>query len=477
MRVLIISTNKIQAPRPALPIGMAIIAGRLSDAGHDVDSLDLLFETHEHRAVIETIRRTNPDVIAISVRNLDNLTFLDPIYFAPLVRRIIMCCRKYSEAEIILGGSGFSVAAKEMMHYARPDFGIIGEGEQAIVDLIERRLPPEEIPGVYFWCGNEPMFHPPQLMPVLKKDSTPDRRFYDQRYFKTRIAAASDLSREFQLPFETVQSKRGCNLACSYCIIRQTEGGCARIRSPEEVADEIIRLGSYEHVEEVEFVDASFNHPKEHAIAVCEALIARGNTTPWFCQIGLNGIDAEFIRLMERAGCKRVELGTDALSDPVLDKLQKGYDMSHVGHVDSLFTNSTIEHTHCVFLGGPDETPQGLQESLNTATNILQPAQVYAVLGIRILGETSLQKLAWERGILPKNHPMLVPTYYIEPEVLMDNKALDKLRTYILNNKHWYLWWGLSRCSIQERVPQIQEFQNEWIDDWHDATRKISVAS
>src|SRR4051794_18044867 len=109
MRVLLISTNKIRVPRPALPIGMAYVSAALKQAGHEVHVLDLLWEPRELKAVLAALKERTYEVVGIAVRNLDNLTFIDPIFFGHLTEKIVRCVRKYTSAHVVLGGSGFSV--------------------------------------------------------------------------------------------------------------------------------------------------------------------------------------------------------------------------------------------------------------------------------------------------------------------------------------------------------------------------------
>lgn len=456
MRVLLISTNKIRVPRPALPIGMAYISAALKSAGHQVDVLDLLWESRELKAVRDRLTNDTYDVVGIAVRNLDNLTFIDPIFFGPMTEKIVRCIRKYTSAKVILGGSGFSVEPLSFFEYAQPDFGIAGEGEAGIVRLLEYLETGgslESIPGLCYldetgrFCQNQP-------------DSAfdlgalePDRSIYDPRYFEEGVSAASDLTRDTQPAIETLQTKRGCKLFCSYCIIRKTEGKGNRFKEPAEVVDEIRRaMTENPAVREFEIVDATFNFPIEYAAEVCTEIIRAKLEVPWYCQLTPNAITPEFVELLTAAGCIRVDLGTDALTDEALEDLQKGFDLARVHEVDRLFTASSIEHTHCVFLGGPGETPAALRESIRFTEKYLNPAQIYANLGIRILSGTKLLRQAMTAGIMEPGQGTFVPAYYVQPEILADHRTLDFVRDAYLSHKNWYLWWGLQGQSLADRA-------------------------
>ncbi|MFG2792201.1 B12-binding domain-containing radical SAM protein [Streptomyces sp. NPDC048419] len=470
MRVLLISTNKIRVPRPALPIGMAYISAALKHAGHDVDVLDLLWESRELKAVRERLTTNTYDVVGVAVRNLDNLTFIDPVFFGPMTEKIVQCVRKYTSATVVLGGSGFSVEPLSFFEYAQPDYGIAGEGEAGIVQLLDhlqnggRR---ESISGLCYLDENGKFCQNQSNSAFDLGALEPDRSVYDPRYFEEGVSAASDLTRDHQPAIETLQTKRGCKLFCSYCIIRKTEGKGDRFKDPAEVVGEIQRaMAQNPAVREFEIVDATFNYPMEYAAEVCEEMIRAKLDVPWYCQLTPNAVTPEFVKLLHAAGCIRVDLGTDALTDQALSDLMKGFDMARVLEIDRLFTASPIEHTHCIFLGGPGETPQALRESIRFTERYLNPAQIYANLGIRILSGTKLQRQAVKAGILREGQGTFVPAFYVEPAILEDRETLDFVRDAYLSHKNWYLWWGLGGQNLADRskdtIRAVVEMQQEY---------------
>lgn len=455
MRVLLISTNKIRVPRPALPIGMAYISAALKSAGHQVDVLDLLWESRELKAVRERLTATSYDVVGIAVRNLDNLTFIDPIFFGPMTEKIVRCVRKFTTAKVVLGGSGFSVEPMSFFEYAQPDFGIAGEGEAGIVQLLdhlESGGSRDDISGLCYLDADGRYRQNPSNSSFDVGALEPDRSVYDPRYFEEGVSAASDLTRDTQPAIETLQTKRGCKLYCSYCIIRKTEGKGNRFKDPVEVVGEIQRaMAENPEVREFEIVDATFNFPLEYAMEVCAEMVRAGLKVPWYCQLTPNAVTPEFVELLAAAGCIRVDLGTDALTDEALQDLMKGFDLARVLEVDRLFTASPIEHTHCVFLGGPGETPAALRGSIDFTERYLNPAQIYANLGIRVLSGTKLLHQAVKAGIMTEDQGTFVPAYYVEPEILADRDTLDFVRNAYLSHKNWYLWWGLGGQNLADR--------------------------
>jgi radical SAM superfamily enzyme YgiQ (UPF0313 family) len=219
-------------------------------------------------------------------------------------------------------------------------------------------------------------------------------------------------------------------------------------------------------VREFEIVDATFNYPLDYAMEVCEEMVRANLNVPWYCQLTPNAVTPEFVDLLERSGCIRVDLGTDSFSDASLEQLMKGFDMAKVAEVDRLLQKSKVEFTHCVFLGGPGEGSKELRESVMAPLKYLKPNQIYANLGIRILSETKLQRIAVNNGLIEEDHNMFIPTFYVEPELLDDPATLAFVRDIYLQNKNWYLWWGLKGQDLYERsketIKRVADMHREY---------------
>src|SRR5919112_6029216 len=71
-RVLLVSTNRERQPYPVVPNGLACVASALEAAGHDVRFVDLCFARDPARTAADAARAFRPEVIGVSVRNIDN---------------------------------------------------------------------------------------------------------------------------------------------------------------------------------------------------------------------------------------------------------------------------------------------------------------------------------------------------------------------------------------------------------------------
>src|SRR5579864_643266 len=88
-RVLLVSTNRERAPQPVLPNGVACVASALAAADHTVHVLDLCFSRNPVVTAASTARRLRPDVIGVSVRNIDNSDTIALRHYTPEAASIL----------------------------------------------------------------------------------------------------------------------------------------------------------------------------------------------------------------------------------------------------------------------------------------------------------------------------------------------------------------------------------------------------
>ena len=139
MKLLLLSVNKEKAVRPVLPIGMMTVAAQVLKAGHKVDCLDLCFEVDDETCVKKKVKDDQPDVIGISIRNIDSQSFLEPIFYSPLVLQVVEWCRAEKlNAIIVLGGAGFSQVPEELLRYTNADYGLMSFAEKSMPLLMDR---------------------------------------------------------------------------------------------------------------------------------------------------------------------------------------------------------------------------------------------------------------------------------------------------------------------------------------------------
>lgn len=422
MRILLISANREKSPYPVAPIGLAYVALPLLKNGYSAEILDLCFTQDIDAGIKDAITRVNPDIIGISIRNADNLTYPKSVFYLPDIKAFVDKLKSLN-IPIVVGGSGFSLFPEAILRYLALEFGIVGEGETAFKEFVERLENDEDvydIPNLAYLKYDR--FHQNPIR-FAKDFSSPARELLDnERYFNFGGMA-------------NIQTKRGCPFKCIYCTYPYLDGNRIRCRDVDDILDELEGMINKYGLDYIFFVDDIFNHPIDHATGICEGIIKRDLKINWTCFATPNGITKDLLKLMKDAGCKGVEFGTDAASRKTLQNMGKSFTLDDVRKISRLCDDAGIEAAHYLILGGPGETEETLEETFSFMDEI-NPRAVIAMTGIRIYPNTELEKMSISEGIIKKGEDILSPRFYISPLIGEDN-LLMKVKSYAVNQPNW----------------------------------------
>ena len=377
VKVLLISANREEIYMRTWPLGLACVAAATRRAGHDVEMLDMMDSRNSESLIEDTIRSFLPELIGISVRNIDDQRMENPVFLLEQSKEVAQTCKAVSDAPIVLGGAGYSMFPESALEYVGADMGIQGEGElafPALLDQIEQGTDLSGVPGLYLpgrgvqasrifvkELDRFPLPTPDLLWPSLQTD------------------------REFWLP---VQTRRGCPMNCSYCSTAMIEGCHIRKRSPEAVA-QWLREWAALGFRQLYFVDNTFNLPPSYSKELCSSLATISPEISWRCIVYPAKLDEALITAMARAGCIEVSLGFESGADLVLSGMNKRFQPKDVVRASRLLSENGIRRMGFLLLGSPGETKESVLASLAFADSLELDALKIAT-GIRIYPHTAL---------------------------------------------------------------------------------------
>jgi radical SAM superfamily enzyme YgiQ (UPF0313 family) len=426
MRVLLINTNRKADLLAAPPLGLAYVAGAAAAAGHEVQVLDLCFlgEKQAPGELKTAIKSFNPQVVGLSVRNLDNCNLLYPASYLPHASGLVAYLRRLTAAPLVVGGSGASLCPEAVLKYLGVDYIVVSEGEFAFTRLLkalDKGADPAAIPGLGMMRDGG--FH---LIPRQTQEFTdlnPDLgRWVNLRpYF--RLGSSYP-----------IQTKRGCRQHCVYCTYgRLLEGRRPRLRPPAEVADEIAEVIHKYHPPTLEFVDAVFNDLREHTAAVLEEIIRR-SLKARFTAMGLRPVhlDKPFLELMWRAGFRTFMITPESASDAMLAAYRKGFTLEDVLRAASAIDDTRFTVWWYFLIGGPGETDATFQESLNFARALAARKRrrgarhlAHFFLGVRLYPGTALWESARKDGYIAPGADPLKRHWYLSAQLGLENTVAE----------------------------------------------------
>ena len=415
MQVLLVACNRERIPDPVFPLGLAYVAAAVRQAGHRVAVADLCFGTRPLASLCRQVTDFQPDVIGLSIRNVDNAAYPLTVDYLTSHSQVVTTLRGATDAPIVLGGSGFSILPREYMKTLGGDWGVVGEGEQTFVrllDALNNGSDPCGISGVItHWVdhGSEESkeftrIPPENLLQNWGAGLRPARELFDYRRYVRRGGMGN------------IQTKRGCVFKCSYCTYPLLEGNRFRVRSAEDVADELEQLLWDYGPHPVFFVDSILNFPSSHIETICEEIIRRRIFVRWSCYATPVKFNRQQAQLMARAGCEGVELGSDAVDNNQLQHLGKSFNTDAVERANRYCLEAGLRVCHTVIFGAPGETQASIKNTCQ-ALRAMRPTAVVAMTGVRLYPGTPLTNQLIAQGHLQKDEAALLPTFYIEPEV------------------------------------------------------------
>ncbi len=429
----LVNTNTMQPP--VTPVGLDYIAGAVHEAGIECEIIDLCLCENPYKELTNRLAANEPQLVALSFRNIDDCFWPSAQWFVPQLSDLVTQVRENTDAPIVLGGVGFSIMPERIVDYTGADFGICGDGEQALVQLIGEIRGNQnwrKVPGL-IWRedgrihSNEPAW--PQKISLPTGRDCVDNKTYFRRGGQCGI-----------------ETKRGCNRPCVYCADPLAKGKHLRLRNAAEVANEVESFLGQE-INVLHICDSEFNIPIKHAKEVCAEFIRRrlGEKMHWYTYMAVTPFDDELAKLMKKAGCVGIDFTADSASGIMLSNYRDAHQAGDLAAAVKLCRDNGIAVMLDLLLGGQGETQETLAESIEYIKAI-SPDCVGAGLGVRVYPGTEMAAIVKAEGMLETNPSirrkyegpvdLLKPTFYIshllgpEPARLVHNLIGDDERFF-----------------------------------------------
>jgi len=366
-----------------LSLGIASLAAYLRAHGytdvHAIDTASPLLSYAEFEARIRVLR---PALVALTSTTID---WPECVALSRIVKRV--------SPNIVVAVGGFQMNAypAESMEQDSVDVAVVGDGEEtllAIVRAVEAGRPLDGIPGTWTRVHGVPTAAPGRpSVDDLDALPWPARELFPVHHYRAITV---------RRPFATMTTVRGCPYSCRYCG-QVGERTAFRMRSAESVAEEIRFLVASGYKELI-FFDETFTVHRERTRDLCERLIAMGSPIPWTCRTRVDLVDEELLRLMKRAGCKRLQMGIESGSPAVLQRMNRRVDLRQVEDAFRAAARIGFETRGYFMLGYLGETQEETDETIDLACRMpLDWASFSRTLG---LPGTPLYQEMIETGLL-----------------------------------------------------------------------------
>ncbi|MEW9125050.1 MAG: B12 lower ligand biosynthesis radical SAM protein BzaD [Thermotaleaceae bacterium] len=412
MRVLFVQAMSTESSGSEMvyPIGIVTLATSLKEE-HNIELIDMNIQQDPFGALKEKLASYQPQVICVSLRNIDPLGNKMSSLIPPFVVTIKMIASIVPQGKIIVGGTGFSLfPARIMEELQEIHYGIIGEAEETLGKLLKNLENPPLLKGLCFRRQGEVVLSEPSRELDMESDYIqPNRSLLHPEAYHHRNSYVQVMG---------VETKRGCPFSCSYCVYPNLQGKKLRCRNPKDVVEEIEILKKDYGVERIHFTDPVVNIPKGHLEEICQLLIERKVDVQWSGFFREDHLDEENMKLFKDSGCECFSFSPDGLTQEALDLLGKKLTKEDILKAARLAAKSGVVSVYHFMVNLPGESEKTIQEGMAFMNQIYDIHQQAKNLGtivlnnVRIYPDTPIFEMAKTAGVVQPTTDLLYPTYY-----------------------------------------------------------------
>lgn len=389
------------------PIGLEYISAILKKNNYDVKILDCSKESYSPVRSAKEILDKKPDIIGLTVYSFS---------YKNAKSMISRIKKTLPEIKIILGGPHISAVPKFSLQDTGADFAVVGEGENVFLEIIKRienkNYYYKDINGLAFW-GKKEVIVNPGINLVENLDNLP----FPERASAHSICYNETLGEIFskRTPIAPILTSRGCPHRCSFCASYLIHGRNFRMRSAQNVVDEIEFLVKNFGIREICIIDDTFSEVKIHAFGICNEIIKRNLNISWRTAVGLrlDSLDYELLDAFKKSGCYQLSFGIESFSDTILKETGKPILRSHIIEKIRLIKEFEIETVGYFILGLPGETKLSIQKTIAFAkkSDLDFASFTYAIplpgtkLFNNLYKENDFSSIDWNRLYFFHNNP------------------------------------------------------------------------
>lgn len=374
------------------PLGLGYLSAAIDKSKYEVKVIDACAPKITLREACRILATEKPDVIGVTFSTEKRFDAFDLIRAA---KRIL------PHTVIVTGGPHSSLTPEDTLNgIPEIDFIVRGEGEVTFPALLEAldRGGIESVDGISYRLGGN-VTHNKERGYIADLDTIPfpDYSQIDLAKYDFTLNVPGKGRRRAA----TLLANRGCPYGCSFCATSKLWGKRCRARSTGNIIGEMSFLMDKYGIDAFWILDDTFTVNKKHVHEFCSEVLKRGWDISWYCSIRVDNIDKETLALMKKAGMVFVTYGIESGSERIIEEvIGKGITIGKAKQVDVWIKELGIGRRIFFMLSFPDET----KEEFGLSLSLIKELGGDTTLSVlRIYPGTSIETLAKERGILPKD--------------------------------------------------------------------------
>lgn len=365
MRVLFVNPPVLPSGVVPPPLSVATLSSYVAPVCTKFRILDydLLFFDERMRSKSFLLKRLDEEIDELEP---DVVLFTSMYNNSVIASRLIERVKERSGESITIAGGPHFGAQPELALACLPDldFVIAGEGENALRTFLERHARGgaiENVPNLTYRSKKNIIANAKGALLDLK--TLPNvwratRNFLDLSTYVNTVSTRSDHRSIY------IEAGRGCPYQCNFCAPAQFWDRRYRVKSPEQIADEIRYLhedfgfDAFILVHDLLTVDSRFVEN------LCEQISALDLPIRWMANSRTDLEKARDFSTLAAAGCWRLFYGIDSASPRIQREMGKNLDPKEAFDVVRSCLKAGIGTVCSFVIGHPSETSEDLSNSI-----------------------------------------------------------------------------------------------------------------
>ncbi|HOW42427.1 MAG TPA: radical SAM protein [Candidatus Omnitrophota bacterium] len=346
------------------PISLGYIVASLKEHGFETAFAEIdAITPRTGQEVADLVIAFKPTLVGFSV-------YEENIRLALQLARLI---KQIDPAIVIaLGGPQATFMPREAL-YQMPCVDVIvrGEGETVMPELaacLDGRRAASQVRGIVF-------LHDDRLFETAPRPLVADLDAFPSPY-------ASGVFHRRQHRIATLLSSRGCTFNCAFCYTPRAFNRRIRQHSARRVLSDMsvcVKQG----MKRFFFADPSFTFDKQRVRRIMRAVIRRKWRISIWCETRADLVDEPLLRVMARAGVRKIAYGLESVDNEVNKRMRKRIDLAQFERVVRLSRSLGMEVEVFTLYGLPGQT---LDSCRRTVAFLRR-------LGIKLTGNSAGQQL------------------------------------------------------------------------------------
>jgi len=358
---------------PACPhTGVGYLSASLSAAGIEHQVFDMRLG-NTFKRLRQVIAAFEPDLVGLTMTTHGHKNYYE------IANRL-----KEGKYKVVLGGPHVSLFRNKVLEGCRADFAVKNEGERTFVDLCSGKEL-SSIEGLIYRDGGQIIENPDRPF-IQDLDSLPFPT-YDK--FPLNEYLTDEIS---------IISSRGCPYSCTFCAAYTSLGKKFRMRSAENVLDEL-SFWYKRGCKRFNFNDDNFTLDRDRAYKICDLIDKHGYKDLYLlCGQGVRAdrVDRDLLVRMKSVGFQYLAFGVESGNERVLASVKKGEKLETIERAIKDCCDLGYEVVLFFMIGHPEETPRDVADTFSLA--LKYPVRQATFYNILPMPNTNLYKEVQEKG-------------------------------------------------------------------------------